>query len=295
LAALVWLCAGAGIAAPPQVYWNDYTGIYRANIDGSGVTQLIAAGGIPNLAVDPVGGKLYFGQLGDPFINYTSNILRANLDGSGIEVVLPGRSSLSGMDLDLVNGKIYFADYDGTAETAIYRVNFDGSNLEPLFNRPDYDGLKYDPVEDKVYQLSLDDDFVARSNSDGSQREGLPGGTSLGLDLVNRKLYSTGAYSLFRSNLDGSDFEELLPWDDSEVMRAFRYSVAVDPVGGHLFIGGYYGDIFRTNLDGSDLQTIVSGHDGLRSIVFVVPEPSSLVMLSLGLSGLVFFRRRKVR
>lgn len=278
----------------PYIYWSNSAGIYRARTDGGGITQLIAANHVASMAVDAAGGKLFYSANGDR--TGEGAIYVANLDGSGIEVILSGLGSLSGMDVDITNRKLYFADFDNTAETGVFRSNMDGSGVELLFRTPDWDGLKYDPIEDQVFQLSLDDDFVARFNSDGSERLGLfDATTAIGMDLAERKLYFTTAFSISRSNLDGTVQERLVECDDTNPGPAFRYGIAIDPDGRQLFAAGLYGDIFRSNLDGSSFQTIISGQKGLNSIAFVVPEPVAFASEAVGLFAVLCVARRVSR
>ena len=64
-----------------KMYWTNWTGtprIQRANLDGSGVEDLVATGPHPlGIALDVAGGKIYWGD------NVAQTIQRANLDGIG--------------------------------------------------------------------------------------------------------------------------------------------------------------------------------------------------------------------
>jgi hypothetical protein len=58
----------------------------------------------------------------------TNRIRRANLDGSSVEDVATGLASLTGIDLDLSNGRMYLTFSSGS----IRRANLDGSNMEDV-------------------------------------------------------------------------------------------------------------------------------------------------------------------
>ena len=111
-----------------KVYWTD-TGtdkIQRANLDGSGVEDLVTTGlGSPiGLALNLGVGKMYWTDV------RTEKIQRANLDGSGVEdLVTTGLGNPTGLALDLDAGKMYWTDR-GTVK--IQRANLDGSGVEDL-------------------------------------------------------------------------------------------------------------------------------------------------------------------
>src|SRR5262245_44927517 len=87
---------------------EDNDSIRRAEYDGSGVVTLVGGLVAPRgVAIDVVNGKIYWSD-GHAVPRV---IQRANLDGSDVETIystLTGTSNT--IDLDLVNGKIYFAN-----------------------------------------------------------------------------------------------------------------------------------------------------------------------------------------
>ena len=83
------------------MYWTDRgtAKIQRANLDGSGVEDLVTSGldNPEGLALDLGAGKMYWT---DPV---TAKIQRANLDGSGVEdLVTSGLRWPAGLALDLM-------------------------------------------------------------------------------------------------------------------------------------------------------------------------------------------------
>jgi len=88
-----------------KIYWTDTSAdkIQRANLDGTGVEDLVATGlSSPyDIALDVTGGKIYWTDYG------TDKIQRANLDGTVIEdLITTGLSGPSGIALDIVSGKM---------------------------------------------------------------------------------------------------------------------------------------------------------------------------------------------
>ncbi|MHC4133225.1 MAG: DUF5050 domain-containing protein, partial [Planctomycetota bacterium] len=119
-----------------KIYWSDYgtDKIQRANLDGTGVEDLITSGlDIPlGITLDISGGKLYFSDGG------THKILRANLDGTMVEdLITAGLQSPEGLAIDRVAGKLYWSDY---GQGTIQRANLDGTNVEDLLPLPPFTG-----------------------------------------------------------------------------------------------------------------------------------------------------------
>ena len=201
--------AGAG-----KMYWTDRgTGkIQRANLDGSGVEDLVTSGFVDptGLALDLGAGKMYWtdAKVG------TEKIQRANLDGSGVEdLVTSGLDIPKGLALDLGAGKMYWTDR-GTGK--IQRANLDGSGVEDLITSglryPE--GLALDLGAGKMYWTDRGTGKIQRANLDGSGVEdlitsGLSYPEGLALDLGAGKMYWTNA-GIQRANLDGSGVEDLV-------------------------------------------------------------------------------------
>ena len=91
-------------------FWSDFTAnkIQSANLDGSGLTDLVTGLPIPkgDLAIDEQNQKVYWIDAG------AGNLQRADLDGSNVETIVTGIGSGGrGLDLDIPNGHIYWGDY----------------------------------------------------------------------------------------------------------------------------------------------------------------------------------------
>ena len=205
---MYWLAAGMD----QQVF------VRRAHLDGSNVEELFQLGTANSLAVDPDAGKLYVGTTG---VKGTGSLWRSNLNGSGLVEIVDNVTPLalavesgglvyytdfdgiyrvgadgsgltrlvqiddtipSGIDLDDIAGKIYWAQGADTPTSVLRRSNLDGSGVETL----------------------LQDDYIQ----------------FVALDLVHGKVYWTQPFvanNIRRANLDGSGAETVLsgprPWD----------------------------------------------------------------------------------
>ena len=124
---------------PPQLMLGANK-IQRANLDGSEVEDLVTGLNNPSdLAVDTVGGKIYWTDGGNPFAETVGKLQRANIDGSEVED-LPTREGLRefphGIAVDGREGKIYWSGLTFSATDAsarIQRANLDGSDAEDIF------------------------------------------------------------------------------------------------------------------------------------------------------------------
>ena len=96
IARLVLLIAGCLVASTVNA-----AGIYRVNLDGSGVTDLVTGLYQPyDIALDAGGGQMYWTDWG-------YGIYRANLDGSEVTDLVTGLVAPRGIALDLDAGHIY--------------------------------------------------------------------------------------------------------------------------------------------------------------------------------------------
>jgi DNA-binding beta-propeller fold protein YncE len=97
-----------GVAFDPvggKVYWSvPLGGIRRANRDGSGEEQVVAAGVTSGLALDPAAGKIYWGEA------FAGRLRRASLDGSLVETLVTGQRLGGGVEVDPVAGALYWSD-----------------------------------------------------------------------------------------------------------------------------------------------------------------------------------------
>ena len=98
--------------------------IYRATLDGSGVAWF-ASGLASGLVLDTVQDVVYWVNAIDCVP--CASFFRANYDGSEWETLLTDMYPAQGIDLDLLNDKMYFA-----AGEWVWRANLDGTGLIQL-------------------------------------------------------------------------------------------------------------------------------------------------------------------
>jgi sugar lactone lactonase YvrE len=154
-----------------KMYWTEFAinKIRRANLDGTGVEDLVTVGlSHPNgIALDTGSGLMYWG---DGASEFTGKIMSANMDGTNVQVLLTDPViAPQGIALDYVGGKIYWADL-GT--DSWYRCNFDGSNPEEillsLYGTPTSVVLDLHAGKMYVAEYGGSNSVIKRANLDGS-------------------------------------------------------------------------------------------------------------------------------
>lgn len=283
-----------------MLYFSEIGGtVSRATLDGNNVEQL-SVGGLTtrDLAVDLLNGKLYgtYGTSGGPSVG------RSDLDGTGIETVVNQTPSASwGIDVDVLNGFVYWSDRD---RDAIFRARLDGSDATEVISGPNVRqprGLKLDLAGGKIYWAESGDrssNVVRRANLDGSGVEIIATGFRprwVDLDVANGLIYWTdiAAGEIIRSNLDGSDRQTILSG------LAGPKAIALDLQNSQMYwANAGSGEILRAGLDGSNIETLISGLDDPSGIALdlrgpIVPEPTAIVLFAFGVGGLVAFRLTK--
>ena len=252
------------VSGASKLYWTDWgtDKIQRANLDGSGVEDLVVGGGLDGpdgLALDVTGGKMYWTDAG------TNKIQRANLDGANVEDLVSGLGIPYGLALDVAGGKMYWTDRQ---TSRIQRSDLDGTGVEDLITS----GLVFpgelvlDVQGGKMYWTNPGSQKIQRGNLDGSQVEdlvtsGLGSPTGLAVDVSSGKMYWTDRRTdkIQRANLNGSSVEDLVTSGLDK-----PNGLALDAAGGKI----YWADagtnkIQRANLDGSNVEDLLTGANGL--------------------------------
>lgn len=107
------------------------------------------------------------------------------------------------------------------------------------------------------------------------------------LDVDRGYVYWTASTGdkIQRSNLDGSNVVDIVTNLGSE--GGLR-GIAVSPLGNQIYwVDGTHDEIRRAFVDGTGIETVVTGLDSPWDLL-VIPEPSTALLLGLGLCGLGF-------
>ena len=258
-----------------QLYWVDLDAfkIQRANLDGSGIRDLISGlDGPSDIALDVAGGKMYWSDAAFPEA-FHSTILRANLDGSDIDTLFTDFYGANDLALDVEGGKIYWA-YAGLDLTTgrIRRANLDGSDIENVVSqqwignelyglfRPH--GLALNMAAGTMYWIQGSQ--IQRNNLDGSGLEALvmdlDHPTGLALDIDSDHMYWTESTRIQRARLDGTGAVVLIDQPDDK--RRF-HDLALDLTHRKIYwstttVREGTGTIQRANLDGTNVETLVT-------------------------------------
>ena len=262
-----------------KLYWTDWgtDKIQRANLDGSGIEDLVSGGGLDGpdgLTLDMAGGKMYWTDAG------TNKIQRADLNGSNVEDLVTGLGIPYGLALDASGGKMYWTNRQ---TNKIQRADLSGGNVEDLITSgltfPG--GLALDVSGGKMYWTNPGANKIQRANLNGSGVEdlvtsGVSSPTGIALDISGGKMYWTDRRSdkIQRANLDGSVVQDLVT---SGLDRP--NGLALDVSGGKM----YWADagtnkVQRANLDGSNVEDLATGANGLV-------DPSGVALASGGGGG----------
>ena len=214
-----------------KMYWTDAVKgtIHRADLNGENREVLVTGLDEPRGIALTAGGKIYWTDSG------TGKIQAAGLDGSPVEDIVSGLDHPYAIALDRGRSKIYWTESDdywywwGTSQ--LFRSNLDGSHIENVpISTASFSNISLDEDRAKIYWTNLN--TVFRSNLDGSHIENIVTldhrfsglNEAIVLDPVGEKIYWTGLHEglgsdwnspspkyleIFRSNLDGSNVEEI--------------------------------------------------------------------------------------
>lgn len=196
-------------ANPTYPLFYATTGIYRNDLAGTSNEFIVPTGQFNRgVAIDYTGKKIYWANSGEGYIG------RADLDGSNKdETFITGLSNPWDVEIDPVNGKIYWSetDYPGT-NAFIQRANLsDGTGLETLVSNVNSQGIAVDPLRGKIYYTVFTTGAnVYSANLDGSGGAGPITGLSaiadIDVDVATGTLYMIDYSSnlLTKANPDGS-------------------------------------------------------------------------------------------
>ena len=260
----------AGGPGATRIYWLEQGSktVNVANVDGSQRVPLVTltggqASGVIGIAVEPIGGKVYFTDV------RRQRVQSSDMDGAGLLTLLPGLDEPVGINIDAVAGKLYVAVQGLTP--SLQRANLDGTGLEPLITTGMQHpaGLALDVGAGKLYFVDDTLDALFSASLDGSTLTnlniaGVDGPIDISLDPLEGKLYwseqgAPGA-RIRRANLDGSGVEDIVTTTSAPGFST-PHGLEVDVDGRVLYFvdGGVNGSILRAHLDGSAPVPVLLG------------------------------------
>ena len=210
------------------------TGVYRMNLNGSGLVTLATglSTGSKALRVAP-NGKLWYGS------ESSSNIYEMNADGSGKHVVATVTGGPSDFAFDGF-GHVYVT----TLGNGIWKMNTDGSNQVQIASGTYAWGIAYDHAGHLLYANAYSGGY--RMNLDGSSNGSVV--SSSKMEGVSTQADGTviwsdyGAGQIFESRSDGSDSVLIA----SGINRP-EETVAMPGSGTIYFISWSGGSVYRIN------------------------------------------------
>jgi len=155
-----------------NVYWSDFHSnkIQRANLDGTGQQDVLTdLAGPKEIEIDPAARNLYWVE------NGTGKIRTSDLRGSNAMDVVTGLPSgsygVGGMALDLVRGRIYWAEGDQTHK--VRAANLDGAGITTVIDATAIGGqpvsVAVDPYDGHLFWCNFTPNEIHRANLDGSE------------------------------------------------------------------------------------------------------------------------------
>jgi DNA-binding beta-propeller fold protein YncE len=277
--------------------------ILSANPDGSDLKTILTEGRrLPDgLVIDVDGGHMYWTNMGNLKAN-DGSIERADLDGRNVITIVPpgGTFTPKQIQLDKVNGKLYWSDREGMR---VMRSNLDGSHIEILVDtsqgdaRPGKDATKWcvgiavDASGGKFYWTQKGSDNagqgqIFRANIEMPKGQtpanrgdiellydSLPEPIDLDLDLTNRVMYWTDRGDPPRGNTVNRAPMDPEPGErkDSEILFTHLMEgigLALDLKNQRMFVTDFAGTVYSANLDGSNQKTLLFAEGNLTGIAY---------------------------
>ena len=209
------------------------------------------------------------------------------MDGSSIETItISGLNAPRGLVVDAQAQVMYWADW-GTVE--IFKANLDGSNAQKIVEQSEFifpRGVDYSPTTnqvfwsdfslDKVFAVNLDDgviDSIATRATGLGSSSGFPRVHGIAVDPRDQKVYWTSPngdvinYVLQRSNLDGSNIEDVLTREDG---FQSGWDLELDLSARYIYwTYSNRGGIYRAGMDGGPIEPIETESGALISGIAV--------------------------
>ena len=252
----------------PPIYWIDRaSGRLHYHI-GTQVEYLVS--GIQHatgLAVDTRARKIYWTEQTGRDVG---KVKRANLNGSNVRTLARLRSVPSGIAVDSVEKKLYWANSRGR----IQRANLNGQQIRTLIKNLDYpSNIALDVAGGKLYWTERSR-HIRCANLDGSDVQDVA--SSLGrlgsIAVFEGRLYWTEQTSKKRGKIRRANLKSLNV-RTLATLQSVPISIAVDSGGRRLYWTNSRGKIQRANLNARSIQTLVTGLETPNRIALGIAIP----------------------
>lgn len=251
-----------------KMYWGENNVIYRAEVDGAFMGQVVdcATCEVTGIDIDQVNEFLYYTD------KVNNTVSRTDLDGNNNTVLINSLiNNPSSIRVDPVKWRFYFSD-GGNLE--IKSAKLDGTNLNTIKTGVQAWSLALDPVEQHIYYFDRNTRSIDRIDYGGGGLVNLitfGGGIEInGIDLhlsESRMYWSrTDDRRLQRANLDGTGIEDIVVEIGGSKVWDIRIGPA-EPVTLPRTKGPHWTEdqgankkvVRRAELDGTNTQYLVSG------------------------------------
>ena len=165
-------------SAGGKLYWHIFFGVRRANLDGSGLQDIVT--GLPGgniVALHLPSAKVYW----DVTNTSPRRIDRANLDGTGVQNVmtLASPNDIAGIATDPVGNKLYWSSY---SLGKIVSANLDGTSPVDVITSILPGPIAVDGTAGKIYWIN-DRTEIRRANLNGTSPETVVPGLNMASNL----------------------------------------------------------------------------------------------------------------
>ncbi len=239
-----------------DLYWMENDSIRRANLvethfqdlkDHVQVLNSVEYRSTDQIALDLVNGKMYWTD------TWNDCIQCANLDGADAQKLFTDIRYPTGIAIDSMGGKIYWASDDGW-RGGIFRANLDGSNIQKLITVSEgATGIALDIARGKMYWHDDDEDNIQRANLDGTNVQNVVpiwNPYHIAIDIVRGKVYWTTWNKIQYANLNGTNVQDV-------VTEVNPKSLTID-IAAEKIYWTTTDKIQRANLDGTNVQDVVT-------------------------------------
>ncbi len=260
---------------------NQATGrqIQRANLDGTGLVIILndfAQGTIHDVAVEPVGGNLYFTTVTGGGVG---EVRKTDLLGtSPLPIVTSQPTTIKGIAVDFTNGFVYWANGGGNVGRSTL-TGLGANNVITGLSGAGYIALDLrNPLGEKMYWSEEIGNYINRADRDGSNVEEYYTGFSnfpqgVAYDHVNDYIYWTDVNgTVKRGQIGETDF---VAWDvlinESFTSQRPNMGISLDISGGKMYWASNWDKSikvadFNDPSPISTMQSIVTGLNNPRSV-----------------------------